>query len=338
MPIWHHADSIFTSDVPQTLRCPPDGAAGDGKVPIADVRPPDLKTGMETARVVDLGSTPLRSGLRVETGPRPSEVTLVAIIGMPLALKDGQVASKRFLYSDADCAKESLLHNKSTLSIIRLAKLARRYVYLVAGSREDVAKAVAKPLAIFKAYFAMISSVDLSGVAGADQPIRAFESTVFDYIGNDIADLSVWENARRPIAFRKSQRSAGRVRSAFATLRSSQPRFERLGASVPRQPVSRQHPYFRAGHSRVSTGDGERGARCASGTFCCREYASGSDHTAVFRENQNSSDRRMAPLGDRQRAPLSGRRCNSCVAGLPLDRVHPQGHSRPSFHQPGALG
>lgn len=211
MSVKRHVDSISNSNVPQ-LHGGHSDAIARSRVAAAHVSLPDVETAIDIPLVVDLDGTLLRSDLLVETTFRRLGRDPGAIIGMLRSLSNGTAGLKHFVCTGADCAPETLPYDKTVLSMIRLANLSGRSVYLASGSHEDVVKAVADHLGLFKGYFATTSSVNLSGAAKADRLVKEFGIGGFDYIGNAAADLPVWEHARQPITIRTTQRVAARLR------------------------------------------------------------------------------------------------------------------------------
>lgn len=210
MSVKNHVDSMSNSDLQQLHDGQRDALARDRVA--AYVSLPDLETAIDIPLVVDLDGTLLRSDLLVETAFRRLGRDPGAIVGMLQSLSDGRAALKHFLCAGGECAPETLPYDKTILSMIRLAHLAGRSVYLASGSHEDMVKAVADHLGIFSGYFATTSSVNLSGRAKAERLVEEFGSKRFDYVGNGAADLPVWEHARQPIAIRTTQRVATRLR------------------------------------------------------------------------------------------------------------------------------
>lgn len=212
MSIKQNVDNISNPDLPQLQGGKRSTVARDRAATVAHVNLPDLETATDIPLVVDLDGTLLRSDLLVETAFRRMGRDPGAILGMLQSLSKGKAALKHFLGAGADCAPETLPYDKTILSMIRLAHLAGRSIYLASASHEDLVKAIADHLGLFKGTFATTSSVNLSGAAKADRLIKEFGSGGFDYIGNDAADLAVWEHARQPIAIRTSQKVATRLR------------------------------------------------------------------------------------------------------------------------------
>ncbi|APX14069.1 hypothetical protein BWR18_19445 (plasmid) [Tateyamaria omphalii] len=173
---------------------------------------PDLETAVDTPLVVDLDGTLLRSDLLVETAFRRLGRHPGSVFGMLGAWNAGKAPLKHYLCAGTDCAPDTLPYDKTILSMIRLAQLAGRSVYLASGSHEDLVKAVADHLGIFTGYFATTSTVNLSGRAKAERLVKEFGDKGFDYVGNAAADLPVWEHARQPIAIRTPHSVAARLR------------------------------------------------------------------------------------------------------------------------------
>ena len=185
--------------------------AQDTNLPL-HVNLPDLETAVDTPLVVDLDGTLLRSDLLVETAFRRLGRDPSSLFGMAHALQKGRAPLKHFLCAGEACAPDSLPYDQSVHSMIRLAHLAGRSVYLASGSHEDLVKAVADHLGLFTGYFATTPDTNMSGRAKADRLVREFGSKGFDYVGNASADLPVWEHARQPIAIRTPTGVSARLR------------------------------------------------------------------------------------------------------------------------------
>jgi len=206
----NHADSLTNSELRQLHHGQREALSRNHAV--SQVNLPDLETALDTPLVVDLDGTLLRSDLLVETVFRRLGRNPGSIVGMLRSLRKGRAGLKHFVCSGAECAPETLPYDKTILSMIRLAHLAGRSVYLASGSHENLVKAVADHLGIFSGYFATTPSVNLTGQAKADRLVKEFGAKGFDYVGNDAADLPVWKHARQPIAVRTTTRVAARLR------------------------------------------------------------------------------------------------------------------------------
>ncbi|WP_223275028.1 UbiA family prenyltransferase [Tateyamaria sp. syn59] len=211
MTVKNHVESLSNSDMTE-VQGGARATAVDDDTAAALPNLPDLETAVDTPLVVDLDGTLLRSDLLVETAFRRLGRAPGSVFGMLGALNQGRAPLKEYLCAGADCAPETLPYDKTILSMIRLAQLAGRKVYLASGSHEDMVKAVADHLGLFTGYYATTATVNLSGRAKADLLVKEFGEKGFDYIGNAAADLPVWEHARQPIAIRTPPSVSSRLR------------------------------------------------------------------------------------------------------------------------------
>jgi 4-hydroxybenzoate polyprenyltransferase/phosphoserine phosphatase len=158
--------------------------------------------------VVDLDGTLVASDLLIETafselGRRPQ-----AILEMLAALPRGKAALKHRLASPADFDPSTLPYDREVLAVVHRARGEGRPVYLASASNRRLVGKVADYLGLFDGWFASDETANLAGAAKARQLVDAFGERGFDYIGNDGADLPVWDKAARAIAIR----APGRVR------------------------------------------------------------------------------------------------------------------------------
>ncbi len=163
-------------------------------------------TPQEAARhiplVVDLDGTLVASDLLIETafselGRRPQ-----SLVDMVQALSQGKAALKHRLAAPADFNPDVLPYDPAVLDLIRKARAEGRPVYLASASNERLVARVAEHLGLFTGWFASDETTNLAGAAKANQLVEAFGERGFDYVGNDSADLPVWERAAKAIAIR----------------------------------------------------------------------------------------------------------------------------------------
>lgn len=152
--------------------------------------------------VVDLDGTLIRSDLLIEAafaevGRRPH--TLLDLVA---ALRIGKAALKHRLCEPPGFDPAVLPYDAEVLACIERARDEGRPVYLASASHERLVEAVADHLGLFDGWFATSESLNLAGEAKARRLVEEFGERGFDYIGNDAADLPVWEKAERAIAVR----------------------------------------------------------------------------------------------------------------------------------------
>jgi 4-hydroxybenzoate polyprenyltransferase/phosphoserine phosphatase len=154
--------------------------------------------------VVDLDGTLIRSDLLVETlfaelGRRPAAIT-----GLLPSLLAGKAAFKHRLAETAPLDVAGLPYDEAVLAAVRTARADGRRVYLASASNEKLVADVARHLGLFDGWYGSSETVNLKGAAKADLLVKTFGVRQFDYVGNDTADLAVWQQARKAITIRAS--------------------------------------------------------------------------------------------------------------------------------------
>ncbi len=160
--------------------------------------------GHDTLRplVVDLDGTLIASDLLIETafselGRRPH-----SLFDMLSALSRGKAALKHRLSEPVDFDPSTLPYDPEVLALIRQAKAEGRPVYLASASHQRLVESIADYLGEFTGWFASNETTNLAGARKAQQLVETFGERGFDYVGNDAADLPVWEKAAKSIAIR----------------------------------------------------------------------------------------------------------------------------------------
>jgi 4-hydroxybenzoate polyprenyltransferase/phosphoserine phosphatase len=152
--------------------------------------------------VVDLDGTLIASDLLIETafselGRRPH-----SLVDMLVALQRGKAALKHQLAEPADFDPSTLPYDNEVLALIHRARAEGRMVYLASASHERLVERIANHLGLFAGWFATSETTNLAGLRKAEKLVEAFGERGFDYVGNDAADLPVWEKACKAIAIR----------------------------------------------------------------------------------------------------------------------------------------
>ncbi len=169
---------------------------------------------LERPLVVDLDGTLVRSDLLLETAFAHIGRDPFSLPAICRALLSGKAGLTHFIATNADFAPELLPFEEAVLSKIREAKGQGRKVYLASASNERLVSIVADHLGLFDGTFASDETINLAGTAKAQRLVHAFGEAGFDYIGNDRADLPVWEKAAKRIAIRCSPSIIPRLQSA----------------------------------------------------------------------------------------------------------------------------
>jgi phosphoserine phosphatase len=168
------------------------------------VMPPDSETLSIPSKlgplVVDLDGTLVRSDLLVEStfaylGRNPWRV-----LNLLLAMLRGKAALKAQIAAKTEIDVSQLPYNEDVVSLVQQRRAAGDQVYLASASNERYVKAVADHLGLFDGWFALNDKENLSSGSKARRLVEAFGEGGFDYVGNDRADLAVWNVAHRRIA------------------------------------------------------------------------------------------------------------------------------------------
>lgn len=154
--------------------------------------------------VVDLDGTLIRSDLLIETafaelGRRPRSA-----LDMFVALWRGKAALKQCAAALVDFDPANLPYDQAVLEEIGAARRIGRPVYIASAGNERVVKAVAEHLGLFDGHIASDTTTNCSGEMKARRLVEHFGVGGFDYIGNDVADLPVWERSAQAIVIRAS--------------------------------------------------------------------------------------------------------------------------------------
>jgi 4-hydroxybenzoate polyprenyltransferase len=90
-----------------------------------------------------------------------------------------------------------LPYRTELLDFLREQKTAGRVLYLVTASEQHIADAVTDHLGIFDGAIGSDSSTNLKGAVKASRLVERFGTGGFDYIGDSLSDLPVWEMSRK---------------------------------------------------------------------------------------------------------------------------------------------
>lgn len=164
--------------------------------------------------VVDLDGTLVRSDLMVESLFSALAANPLHLADLLKALSVSRAAFKSLAASHADIAAASLPYDADVLVLIKEARAAGRPVYLASASNARLVEQVAKHLGLFDGWYGSSSTENLKSKAKAEKLVEVFGEKGFDYIGNDTADLAVWQRARKAIAIRTSESVEKQLRSS----------------------------------------------------------------------------------------------------------------------------
>ena len=145
--------------------------------------------------VVDLDGTLIRSDLLIETASR-------FITSRPLQahrllgwLGQGRAPLKAELARAAGIDAAGLPYNQALLDWLAAQKAAGRRLVLATASHHSLAEQVASHLGLFDEVMGSDAQTNLKAARKRDRLVQRFGERGFDYVGNDWADLPVWQSA-----------------------------------------------------------------------------------------------------------------------------------------------
>jgi len=89
----------------------------------------------------------------------------------------------------------SLPYREDLLDWLRSEKRAGRRIVLATATHETVARQIAEHLGIFDEIVATTREINLKGAAKANRLTELYGKSGFEYVGNDSADVPVWDSA-----------------------------------------------------------------------------------------------------------------------------------------------
>lgn len=145
--------------------------------------------------VVDLDGTLVRSDLLLESFfALLSSAPLTAFRAL-FSLRKGRAAFKATIAQAITPDFSTLPYNELLIVWLKAEKAKGRPLYLASASHESYVQAVAHHVGIFSGVFGSDGATNLKSRAKAAALVKTFGAKGFDYVGNEAADLAVWQEA-----------------------------------------------------------------------------------------------------------------------------------------------
>ena len=155
---------------------------------------------------VDLDGTLIHSDMLHESSLRLLGATPLSLLKIPFWLASGKAVLKRQLTDRLTFDPVALPYNEELIFWLRQKRSEGRRLVLCTASDRGVADAIAVHLDLFDEVMASDGVINLSGRNKAEALVARYGEKGFDYAGNSVADLPVWEHARRAIVVNASAR------------------------------------------------------------------------------------------------------------------------------------
>ena len=149
--------------------------------------------------VVDLDGTLLNSDMLIESGLSFIRKHPLQSYKPVLWLKHGKTHLKEKLAYASDIDVCKLPYNTHVIELIQQAKQQGRHIVLATATHEYLANKIADHLELFDEVLSTNQSCNLSGSRKRDVLIERFGRKGFEYLGNSLDDLPVWEAAESAV-------------------------------------------------------------------------------------------------------------------------------------------
>ena len=128
-----------------------------------------------------------------------------ALLSLPRWIRLGRAFTKNEVAKRIALNVEHLPYNNALLDYLHAEKKAGRRIILVTAANYRTAEAVATHIGLFDEVLASTAKHNLFSKAKRDALVQRF--TTFDYAGDSISDLSVWQAARKKILVNPSHQA-----------------------------------------------------------------------------------------------------------------------------------
>lgn len=162
-------------------------------------RKPDAVEDLQSSAVplcIDLDGTLLKTDLLWEAALSLIKTNPGALLRAPFWLLSGRAHLKRRLAESGSFDPGLLPYRQEVLDLIQAERERRRRIVLVSAAEHTLAEQIAAYLGCFDEVIGSDGRTNLKGKIKRDVLVKKFGSKGFDYVGDHVADLPVWEAAR----------------------------------------------------------------------------------------------------------------------------------------------
>jgi 4-hydroxybenzoate polyprenyltransferase len=158
--------------------------------------------------VVDLDGTLIHTDMLHESALKTLRDKPFDLIFIPYWLFQGKAVLKWNLFKRTDFDPSSLPYNHDLLDWLKQEQVQGRNLILCTASDSSIALVISEYLGIFDDVMASDGATNLAGKHKAEALEQRFGHAGFDYVGNSIIDLPVWQHARRAVVVNASSKLA----------------------------------------------------------------------------------------------------------------------------------
>ena len=156
--------------------------------------------------VVDLDGTLVKTDLLAETASQFVLAQPLRCFKLLIWLMQGKSALKSHLAHNTSIDASALPYNEEIVTWLKQEKSQGRVIVLATASQRVLAEQVANHLGLFDEVLATDGSTNLKAESKRAALVVKFGEKGFDYVGNDWADLPVWQSAAQAHVVSRSSR------------------------------------------------------------------------------------------------------------------------------------
>lgn len=148
---------------------------------------------------VDLDGTLIRTDSLIESLIPLLKTNPLLIVALLFWLARGKAYLKQQIAKHATLDISSLPYNLDILNFLRDQHNSNRTLILATGADQHTAQQIADYLHVFDSVIASNGKNNLTGVGKKERLVTEFGVKGFDYLGNDLKDIFMWQAARRAL-------------------------------------------------------------------------------------------------------------------------------------------
>lgn len=149
----------------------------------------------EIVLVTDLDHTLIKTDMLYEAFLQLIKANPFYLIVIPFWLLSGKSKLKEEIFSRVEIDPAALPYRQSIIEIIKDAKNKGQKIYLATASHQKIADDISNYLDLFDGVFGTHKNLNLKGKNKAEKLINEFGENSFEYIGDNKADLKIWEKS-----------------------------------------------------------------------------------------------------------------------------------------------
>lgn len=155
------------------------------------------KSETQVPLVVDLDGTLLKSDMLHECGMQFIRTKPLKAISLLSWLRLGKAKFKEQLANSVEIDVSVLPYDDEVIRFINKEKKKNRLIILATATHSSLAQRIANHLGLFDHVFSSTGECNLSAHRKRDFLVESFGYKGYDYIGNSLDDIEVWESAAK---------------------------------------------------------------------------------------------------------------------------------------------